>query len=455
MRNLILDPLVLIPLVGIFIAYFLVLLRLSKIEGIAYIMAQITIVSFLVLLIKPIIPPLNYLQPDALAGIDKTAASAILQLAIYTFFIVLSRSLFHDFFKSLLFIFKDPFLGTLLVISVASPLWSETPLVAFRFSIVQFFVSLFAAQIARKSDWITLEKYLRLMCLIAAILSIFTILAIPSIGIGVEETPPFAVRWMGIFPFPIKLGTCMALSITLWIHHFIDQPKHRLIALGVLALSFLLLIRAISAQAFFTLIVLLGFMTLLNLIKKFSLKQTMVIAAVIIVLFIVIYLIITANLEAILGAFGKDATLTGRTEFWPQMLDALKKQPVLGYGVQGFWQPWRGKENPAGYIIAARGFIPPNGHNGFLDLALEVGYTGLALFLLSLIFNFARAVAFWKRSQSNVSIFPLIIILYVIMSNISETQLFVTNYIWFSYVLVAVRLNMKSSDSIPSSSKRN
>jgi exopolysaccharide production protein ExoQ len=137
------------------------------------------------------------------------------------------------------------------------------------------------------------------------------------------------------------------------------------------------------------------------------------------------------------------------------MLDALEKQPILGYGVQGFWQPWRGEENPAGHIIAARGFIPPNGHNGFLDLALEVGYTGLALFLLSITFNFARAVTFWRQSKSVASVFPLIIILYVIMSNISETQLFITNYIWFSYVCVAVRLNMKSSDSIPSISERN
>jgi hypothetical protein len=234
-------------------------------ERLSSIIEKITIVLFLVLLIKPTIPPLNYLQIDALAGSDKTAASAILQLAIYAFFVVLARPLFHNFFKSLLFIFKDPFLGALLVLSVISPLWSETPLLAFRHSLVQFLVSLFAAQIARKSDWSTLEKYLRWMCLVAAILSILTILAVPSIGIGIEETPPFAVRWIGIFPFPIKMGTCMALSITLWSLQFISSPKHRLIALGVIALSFLLLIRASSAQALFSLIVLLSFLILLNL----------------------------------------------------------------------------------------------------------------------------------------------------------------------------------------------
>ncbi|MFB2839733.1 O-antigen ligase family protein [Floridanema evergladense] len=440
MRDFVLNPPILIILIGIFFVYFLLLFRLARIQKIAIIFEKVTIVLFLLLLIKPTIPPLIYLQPDALAGRDKTFISAIVQLAVYGFFIVLSKPLFRDFSQSLFYLFKDSYLGTILILSFFSSLFSETPLVCLRFAIIQFFISLFAAQIARKNDWDRLEKYARSMCCVAAILSIFTVLAIPSKGIDISDIPPFDVRWIGIFPFPIKLGTGMALSITLWLNHYLS--KKSLVSIGVIALSFFLLVKSASAQAFFTLIVLLGFLFVHNFMQKFNPKQSLLIGMLLIFVFIFGYIVLTTNLEAIFGAFGKDTTLTGRTEFWPQMLDSIAKRPILGYGVQGFWQSWRGEENPAAHIRAVRGFIPPNGHNGFLDLALEIGCIGLGLFLVSLILNLVRAFNFWGRSKSAESVFPLLIIAYVIMSNVSETQLFVANYIWFFYVIVAVRLNL-------------
>lgn len=454
MKDLILDPLILIPSIGIAVVYFFILLRFSGAGQISHLIEKATISLFLLLLIKPIIPPLNYLQPDALAGSDKTFVSAVIQLAVYGFFIVLSKPLFRNFFESVRFLFKDPFLGGLLIVSTLSALWSDTPWVALKFGLVQLFVSLFAAQIARKNNLDVLEKYIRWMCLIAAILSLFTAIAAPSIGVGIEDTPPFSTRWRGIFPFPIKLGTGMALSITLWINHLMSSSQQRLISFGAIALSFFLLMQAVSAQAIFTLIVLLGFLVLLNFMQRFDPKQTVVVGVLLLVGFAVMYIGVTENLEAIFGSLGKDTTLTGRTEFWPQLLEAIGKRPILGYGVHGFWQPWRGAQDPAGHIIAARGFIPPNGHNGFLDLAVEVGYLGLALFFLSFVLTSIQAIILWKQSQLPEATFSLILLLYVIMANVSETQLFVTNYIWFSYVLMSVRLNMREDKiSVTDSSK--
>jgi len=446
-RNLILNPVILILLASILLVYFLIFLRLSNDGKTALILEKTTTFLFIFLLINPNTPPFNYLDPSALAGSDKSAASTILQLGIYAVFIILARSLFKGFFRSLTLMFRDPFLGILLIICVLSALWSGDPFVTFKFSLVQFIVSWVTAHIVSRNDWKMLAQNLRWICLVAAVLSLLTILAVPSLGIGIEDVPPFAPRWKGIFPFPIKLGTCMALSVTLWINQLAYSSKQRLVSLGVVTLSFFLLVRAASAQAYFTLIILLSLLILLKLIQNFDHKQIMLIVIALIFVFAGLYVGITENLEVIFGAFGKDTTLTGRAEFWPQMIDALNKRPVLGYGFHGFWQPWLGENNPAGHIVNSNGFIPPNGHNGFLDLALEVGYLGLLLFLLSLILNLVRAIIFWRRSKSNESIFPLIIIAYVIMANISETQLFVTNYIWFLYVAVAVRLNLGRQNS--------
>lgn len=236
----------------------------------------------------------------------------------------------------------------------------------------------------------------------------------------------------------------MALSITLWLNQLMYSSKQRLVSISAISLSFFLLIKAASAQAFFTLILLLSFLILLKFIKKFNPKQAALVAVLLIFVFIPTYIGVTENLESIFGVFGKDTTLTGRTEFWPQMFEALEKRPILGYGVEGFWQAWRGEQNPAGHIIISGGFAPPNGHSGFLDLAMELGWFGLGLFAFSFVFNVSRAIRFWWQSTLVESMLPLLLLTYIFSANISETQLFLSNYIWFFYVIVAVRLNLRA-----------
>jgi exopolysaccharide production protein ExoQ len=77
------------------------------------------------------------------------------------------------------------------------------------------------------------------------------------------------------------------------------------------------------------------------------------------------------------GAVGRDTTLTGRTEIWPVAVDAVRAEPVLGYGYGAFWD--------SAAAEAARleiGFAAAHAHNGVLDVALETGALGLAALAL-------------------------------------------------------------------------
>ncbi len=75
------------------------------------------------------------------------------------------------------------------------------------------------------------------------------------------------------------------------------------------------------------------------------------------------------------GLVGKDATLTGRTDIWSLSLTALGERPVLGHGYGAFWS----SSESAARIIAQLDWTVPNAHNGFLDLALELGVPGVGL----------------------------------------------------------------------------
>ena len=36
---------------------------------------------------------------------------------------------------------------------------------------------------------------------------------------------------------------------------------------------------------------------------------------------------------------GKDPTLTGRTDFWPDVIANIYQRPLFGWGYFGFWTP--------------------------------------------------------------------------------------------------------------------
>lgn len=99
-------------------------------------------------------------------------------------------------------------------------------------------------------------------------------------------------------------------------------------------------------------------------------------------------------LDAILGIFGKDTTLTGRTYLWQQGIEAARTAPIFGVGYQGFWvigffdaeRLWND------FFIANRsGF---HFHNTYIELAVENGLVGL--FLLGMVL-FGTLIGHLKR----------------------------------------------------------
>ncbi|MCZ0902045.1 O-antigen ligase family protein, partial [Microcoleus sp. HI-ES] len=91
--------------------------------------------------------------------------------------------------------------------------------------------------------------------------------------------------------------------------------------------------------------------------------------------------------------------LTGRTEFWPQLIDAVNQRPWFGYGFDGFFQQDKlGSGTPAYFIYTPNGFQPKNPHNGAIGILLAFGWPGLILMMTSLLLNLAYAVRYLSRS---------------------------------------------------------
>ncbi|WP_062228081.1 O-antigen ligase family protein [Aureimonas frigidaquae] len=83
--------------------------------------------------------------------------------------------------------------------------------------------------------------------------------------------------------------------------------------------------------------------------------------------------------DSVLGIFGKDTTLTGRTYLWSEGIAAGNLNPVFGAGYYAYWVQGFGEAERLWYefYIATRsGF---HFHNTYIELYVELGLVGVAL----------------------------------------------------------------------------
>ena len=106
----------------------------------------------------------------------------------------------------------------------------------------------------------------------------------------------------------------------------------------------------------------------------------------------VVALLEGSALEAVLAAFGKDATLTGRTYLWSEGLRVFREQPLEGVGYSAFWvQGFAHAERLwSEFFIASRmGF---HFHNTWIASLVEVGVVGTVFLVVAFLRPLAGGV---------------------------------------------------------------
>ncbi|HEY9298424.1 MAG TPA: O-antigen ligase family protein, partial [Phormidium sp.] len=128
--------------------------------------------------------------------------------------------------------------------------------------------------------------------------------------------------------------------------------------------------------------------------------------------------------ETFANFFGKDLTLTGRTDIWAGVITMIKQRPE-GYGIGTFWL------QPKTFMMRQFGWLPPTAHNGFLELALDLGVPGLLIYCLISLRILVRA--FFLSRKWNITIdsfWPFIFFFFTISSNLTESSLFGANSVF-------------------------
>lgn len=91
--------------------------------------------------------------------------------------------------------------------------------------------------------------------------------------------------------------------------------------------------------------------------------------------------------ERVTGLLGREATLTGRSAIWDAVL-AEGTNPLVGAGFYSFWTTERTARLSAQYHYDLN-----EAHNGYLEMYLNGGMVGLAIFLLMLLSTAHRSLS--------------------------------------------------------------
>jgi len=148
--------------------------------------------------------------------------------------------------------------------------------------------------------------------------------------------------------------------------------------------------------------------------------------------------------QPLLALGGRSGDLTGRTDIWAAVLDLGVQHPVVGWGWVSYWIPI---SEPFIDLAERNGVVYLQAHDAYLDVWFQLGWVGLALFLLVVVGVVLRAWS-WatdrrvlgRRSEapwSALDLLPVLLLALLLVHGLTESRLIV-EWGWALFVVLVV-----------------
>jgi exopolysaccharide production protein ExoQ len=223
--------------------------------------------------------------------------------------------------------------------------------------------------------------------------------------------------WRGPFEHKNGIGPFVAFGVATFAT-FERRTAHRLVPIAAMVL---LAVGAQSATAVTVLVAILGAWIWLERYRRQTERMSGSFVAVSVIAGAVLLVGLIVLLPAIVGLYGKDLTFTGRTDIWSASIATIKERPLAGYGLGGVW--FDPSIEPTPTLRHRIGFDAGHAHNAVIELVLQAGLVGLALYgaLLASVGGTA-----WRalRDRPRLAQWVLLMIVAQIVVGVSEVTLF-------------------------------
>jgi exopolysaccharide production protein ExoQ len=325
----------------------------------------------------------------------------------------------------------------------ASILWAFRPELSFiRFTqqvMILTSIVLPALLAVRTAD---MMRALFLCFVFASILNVFFVLG---------RTPSAANNenfgYAGLFADKNSMGQSAAIACLLALHEMLYPGRRRALSIIVVVIATILLFLS-NSKTSLALAFCAPFLAGLTLIigRKMRISSATVLLSI-----LFCYALLSSvsgfNMSRISYMLYSNPDFSGRTYLWDFVQYEIARRPLLGWGYQSFWLV--GPDGPS--VVDSSGWIKvmPHAHNGYLDVRLETGLIGFALFASFII---ATLYAIGRMADFNPARawIALSLALFVIFDSFLET-IWMRGFsvLWVVFVIVAAEAGRYSRSFLP------
>ncbi len=325
----------------------------------------------------------------------------------------------------------NKFLVALVLLAVVSVFWSEEPGLTLRRDVALLGTTLFGLDFAVRYP---IRKQLQLLATaLSAIVALSVVVQVFFAGLVPVVDKAYPNAWVGLFDQKNVFARVIVLTAIVVLTSVRRSMNGILTAIFtfVAAVGLIILTQSITAVvALVGLILVVQFAPALRWTGRVrTLIKFCAAAMVVPAIFLLIHYwgLITYML-------GRNATLTGRAQLWAISLSSIELKPLLGYGYSAFWMV----SQEALRINAMLRWTVPHAHNAYIDLALELGLIGLALYVAAYIVALWRAVGYMRADSEPGSKWPLVYMCFILLYSFTESSVLVPGSIfWMLFVAAA------------------
>jgi len=293
-----------------------------------------------------------------------------------------------------------------------------------------------------------IRRVIRSCAFVLLPLSVVLIRYVRSIGVAYTRDG-LSEMWVGVTTHKNQLGALCLVCALFFVWNTMAEWREKKISIDTvfLCLALWLLYGSSTSESktsILSLVIGISILMGLNIMKSnpkaIGKHASVGILLVAIFLLVLQFAVSALTQESLLSlasrALGRDATFTGRTLLWRDLIKIGSRHSIIGVGFGGFWKLGNLTHN----LWDEFGWKPQIGHNGYIDVYIELGLVGLFLLTMVVLFAYRNA----KEALSfdfEYGRFQMAFFLTILVNNISETSfLRPTNLLWLLFLLVAVKI---------------
>jgi exopolysaccharide production protein ExoQ len=314
----------------------------------------------------------------------------------------------------------------LVVLAIFSTLWSQFPLYTMRRSLPFAMAGLFGLYFATRFSLRRQLAILRVTMIALAVGTVVMVVAFPRLGL--DASPGHHADWQGVFTQKNACGRVMVLATAVLLADWKTSWQR----LASAALFLVVMFMSGSRSAWLVEGALLVLWSALLVAKRVD-SRMRVIASLGSVVSLPVMVCTGYFLFPIVAQWmGRDPSLSGRTLIWKQVWIFILQRPWLGWGYDAFW---RGTHGEAFRVVAAVRFMVFHAHNGFLEILLELGVAGLALFALSYLRAWRQLWPALRAGETDRVMWMVFVLALILLYDLDENTLLIYNGLfWILYV---------------------